>query len=102
MKSIDEKNINELQSEIERLRVLKIDGNSVEINIDFSRWIGNGSGLISIMNNSIRFYLDNDIVTYITDDKELLLTLTTYQLDLKIKELIDLKKQINTIFNSYY
>lgn len=61
MKVIDADKINKLKGKIEELSILRVRDYEIEIKLDKARWIGNGSGCINIINNSIRFYIEKDI-----------------------------------------
>jgi hypothetical protein len=105
LKKSDEESINKLSSRIDELSKLKIYDYALEIKLHEARWLCEGSGYINIninTNTSIKFYIDKDVVIYDTDDKELLNIFSKIQLDLRLKEVWQLKKQIGSIFNSYY
>jgi hypothetical protein len=99
MKPTDEKIIMTLQKDIELLRKFSIENDDVEITLDLARWIGDGSGTI---NDSVRFYIDNTKVFYLSNDADLLNFFNRVKLELKIIELVEKQRQIHEIINSYY
>ncbi len=102
MKEIDEKSILELQKNADELKTIKADDKKIEIDIDTVRWIGNGSGKINLESGSVRFYIENGRIVYVTDSHELVRFFERLGLDLRIKKLMETQECINSIMNSYY
>lgn len=94
---------NKLNSKINELSNVEVDGYNIEVETDEFRWIGEGSGNIRIKSSNhetdIRFYLKKDKVEYSTSDSIILNVLGSIDFDLKVKEIWELTRNRNYIFS---
>ncbi len=99
MKKIDEESIINIGKRIKELSRFY----NMTIKLHEARWIYEGSGYIKINNDiNIKFYINEDRVKYFTEDRSLLDMFSNLKLDLRIKEIWGLKKESDSIINSYY
>lgn len=92
----------DLENKIGNLSQVKIHDYDIKIKLHEARWIGNGSGDILIksknLNSTVRFYFYENKVEYDTVNVEILNLFKELEINLRLKDLLELKKQRDSMF----